>query len=187
MEVWIAKAGRISTTTSVPVAIGEEAEVKLIRQNALLQPASWEVGARTRSALAQLMLHLPAFEMKSVDASTPEGAGLMEAFFRGYAMVLAEVPEDLVLDACKTAMTMATFKRLPTPAELLEVVIARKSFILRKNRRLLLEKLAQCPRKDPTPSVISSEADIAAGLARLGIKVDGKAERTAKTDEEDLR
>lgn len=125
--------------------MGEEAELQIARFEALLRPASWALGAPARDVFAKLLLHLPAWEIKN---ATPE---IVEAWFQTYAQILADVPLDILQDAAKTVLTMAEHKSFPSPAEFLAVIEKRRHYWGRKNRLLVLRKLAACPRQDEKP------------------------------------
>lgn len=179
MEAWIGKAG--SHSGSVPVAIGEEAERQVARAKALLRPAAWGVASSARATISTLLLHLPAFEIRGADD------GVIEAWWKTWETALADVPLDLLQDAAKTCLSMTpAFDKMPTPAQFREILIKRKYLYLRKNRLLVLEKLAGCPRKDPAPvgRYVTPE-DISAALAKMRAKFNSERE-PAPTDDPDL-
>ena len=173
------KAGQHPPHHPVPVAIGVEAESQIARFEAMLIPASWELGSPARDVIAKLLLHLPAWEIKGATAS------IVEAWFQTYATILEGMPLDILQDAAKTILTMAEHKSFPTPAQFLEVIEKRRHYWGRRNKLLMVKKLAKCPRKDERPpSPPMSDEEITEQMDRL-LKRGKYATRRSPGEEED--
>lgn len=130
----------------MPVAIGVEAELQLPRARDLIAPAIWGTGSSAHAALASLMLHLPAYEVRNASEE------LVDAYLKGYALVLKDIPLDVLQDACKTALSwVPAFQKMPTPAQLLEIIEKRRIYWGRVNRLAILERIAELKREDPRP------------------------------------